>query len=106
MTVVFQPHLYSRTKDLASGFSAALDIAHRTLLLPIYPARELPIPGVSSSLILEGMTSEKKEVVSKEQLIDRLVELRSAGDLDVVVMMGAGDIERLVAPVVEVFSTL
>ena len=106
VTVVFQPHLYSRTKDLAPGFSAALDIAHRTLLLPIYPARELPIPGVTSSLILERMTSEKKEVVSKEQLIDRLVELRSAGDLDVVVMMGAGDIERLVAPVAEVFATL
>ncbi|HSU26857.1 MAG TPA: UDP-N-acetylmuramate--L-alanine ligase, partial [Chitinophagaceae bacterium] len=69
-TVIFQPHLYSRTRDLAEGFAAVLDLADETILLPIYPARELPIPGVSSEMILGRMKNENKQVVSKEDLLN------------------------------------
>jgi len=99
VTVAFQPHLFSRTHDLVDGFAEALSIPQRTILLPIYPARELPMPGVTSEWLLEKIQSADKCVVTKEQLIDHLKELKAKGDLDVLVMMGAGvDIERLVQP--------
>jgi len=99
VTVAFQPHLYSRTHDLVDGFAEALSIPQRTILLPIYPAREEPIPGVTSEWLLEKIQSTDKCVVRKEELIDHLKALRAKGDLDVLVMMGAGvDIERLVQP--------
>lgn len=110
VTVCFQPHLYSRTHDLVEGFAEALALPHRTLLLPIYPARELPIPGVTSEWLMEKIKeqalangnntlAEEINVVAKEDLISRLQDLRAQGKLDVVVMMGAGvDIERLVKP--------
>lgn len=102
ITVCFQPHLYSRTNDLVDGFASALSIPDRTILLPIYPARELPIPGVTSEWLLGKIESADKCVVEKDQLIDRLKTLKREGQLDVVVMMGAGvDIERLVAPALE-----
>jgi UDP-N-acetylmuramate--alanine ligase len=90
MVVVFQPHLYSRTQDQAVGFSATLDLADEVILLPIYPARELPIPGVSSDMLLENMKLDKKRVMSKEQLLawaatteDKLIVMAGAGDIDV-----------------------
>lgn len=108
VTVAFQPHLYSRTHDLVDGFAEALSIPQRTILLPIYPAREQPIPGITSEWLLgkireheqkAGLPAGERYVVSKEELIDHLVQLRQQNDLDVLVMMGAGvDIERLVAP--------
>ncbi len=99
VTVAFQPHLYSRTQDLVDGFASALSIPQRTILLPIYPAREEPIPGVTSEWLLSKIQSNDKCVVKKEELIDHLKALRAQGDLDVLVMMGAGvDIERLVQP--------
>lgn len=107
VTVAFQPHLYSRTHDLVEGFATALGIPQRTILLPIYPAREQPIPGVTSQWLLEkiqeadqlaGRTAQRY-VKSKEELVAHLCELRAQGELDVLVMMGAGvDIERLVQP--------
>lgn len=99
LTVVFQPHLYSRTRDLADGFAEALSLADRCILLPIYPAREQPIEGVSSEMLLNRMTVGEREICPKEALISRLTELQNAGDIDLLVMMGAGDIERLVIPV-------
>jgi UDP-N-acetylmuramate--alanine ligase len=99
LTVVFQPHLFTRTRDLAEGFAEALSLPDRTLLLPIYPARELPIEGVTSEMLLARMTTPLKEVCPKEQLIDRLKALKAEGEIDVVVMMGAGDIDRMVIPV-------
>jgi UDP-N-acetylmuramate--alanine ligase len=99
LTVVFQPHLFSRTRDLADGFAEALSLPDRTVLLPIYPARELPIEGVTSEMLLAKMTTPLKEVCPKEQLIDRLKALQAEGEIDVLVMMGAGDIDRLVVPV-------
>lgn len=102
VTVAFQPHLYSRTHDLVDGFASALSIPQRTILLPIYPAREEPIPGVTSEWLLGKIKSNDKCVVKKEELINRLKELRAQGELDVLVMMGAGvDIERLVQPACE-----
>jgi UDP-N-acetylmuramate--alanine ligase len=59
LTVIFQPHLYTRTRDFAPGFAAALSLADEVILLPIYPAREEPIPGVSSEMILEQVTNTK-----------------------------------------------
>lgn len=99
ITVCFQPHLYSRTHDLVDGFAQALAIPDRTILLPIYPARELPIPGVTSEWLLQQIDSADKRLVQIPDLVAELLRLRQEGQLDVVVMMGAGvDIERLVAP--------
>lgn len=101
LTVVFQPHLYSRTRDLADGFAKALSLADRCILLPIYPAREKPIEGVCSEMLQDRMTIDEREICPKETLIPRLVELQKSGDIDILVMMGAGDIEKLVIPVKE-----
>ena len=70
-TVIFQPHLYTRTRDLADGFAEVLDMADEVILLPIYPARELPIEGVSSEMILDKMKSKNKRVLDKEG-VDRI----------------------------------
>ncbi len=104
VTVVFQPHLFSRTRDLAPGFAEALAIPDRTILLPIYPAREQPIPGVTSEWLLSLVRSADKTLASREDLIARLKALKEAGQLDVLVMMGAGDIERLVIPACEALA--
>jgi UDP-N-acetylmuramate--alanine ligase len=92
ITLVFQPHLYSRTRDFADGFAASLDLADEVILLPIYPARELPIEGVNSEMILNKMKLENKRVLSKNKLSDyikqnqpKLVVMAGAGDIDVVV---------------------
>ena len=91
LTVIFQPHLYTRTRDFAPGFAAALSLADEGILLPIYPAREEPIPGVTSEMILEQVTSTKKCIYSKENLI-RSIEL---SNFDVLLTAGAGDIANL-----------
>lgn len=103
-TIVFQPHLFSRTKDLAKGFAESLDLADRILLLPIYPARELPVPGVSSQMILDKMENQNATVVSKEELLDylagdylKLADQSSLGE--VLITAGAGDIDKLVEPI-------
>ncbi|MEI6188800.1 MAG: UDP-N-acetylmuramate--L-alanine ligase [Chitinophagia bacterium] len=90
MVLVFQPHLYSRTQDQCDGFVATLDKADEVILLPIYPARELPIEGVSSDMLINKMTISKKQVMSKEALLqwaattnDKLIVMAGAGDIDV-----------------------
>jgi UDP-N-acetylmuramate--alanine ligase len=90
-TVVFQPHLYSRTRDFASGFAESLDLADRVILLPVYPARELPIEGVSSNMIADLMKTEVL-LVNKEDLTDLLKEKQPA----LLIAAGAGDIDQLV----------
>lgn len=101
ITVVFQPHLYSRTHDLVEGFAQALSIPDRTILLPIYPAREQPIPGVTSEWLLEKVSCTDKCCVLQTDLVEHLMALKATGKLDVLVMMGAGvDIERLLPQVV------
>ena len=89
MVLVFQPHLYSRTQDQCDGFVATLDQADEVILLPIYPARELPIPGVTSEMLLRKMTLSNKKIMSKEELLnwakntsDKLIVMAGAGDID------------------------
>ena len=89
---VFQPHLYSRTRDLAQEFADALSSLDEIVLLPVYPAREKPIPGVSTHLIMHKIKTMNRYLVSKEQMPDVVVALCP----DVVLTMGAGDIDRLV----------
>jgi UDP-N-acetylmuramate--alanine ligase len=100
ITAVFQPHLYTRTRDFAQGFSDSLSLADQVILLDIYPARELPIPGVSSQMLLEGITSTRKTVCSKDNLLE---ELNKSG-MEVLVTLGAGDIDALVQPIQENFK--
>jgi UDP-N-acetylmuramate--alanine ligase len=92
LTVIFQPHLFSRTKDFAKGFSESLSLADEVLLLDIYPARELPIPGVTSEMLLKDIETRKKSVIQKEDLLDELKECKP----EVLVTLGAGDIDRLI----------
>lgn len=100
LTVCFQPHLYSRTYDFYKGFAQSLDIADQVLLLDIYPARELPIPGVTSRLVAENMTKPCR-ILSKEHLLETLrMEIESG----VVVTVGAGDIDRLVPQIKQLLS--
>ncbi|WP_225974686.1 glutamate ligase domain-containing protein [Arachidicoccus ginsenosidivorans] len=95
LTVVFQPHLYSRTNDLAKQFAQALDKADEVILLPIYPARELPIEGVSSELILNGMHLEQKRILEKDALLSTIEKENP----ELLVLCGAGDIAELLKPV-------
>jgi UDP-N-acetylmuramate--alanine ligase len=98
--VVFQPHLYSRTRDFADGFAQVLSEADGLLLLPIYPARELPIAGVTSEWLLQMMPIDKlpmAQVVEKTQLVERVTNIvESWAEPCVVMTLGAGDIDRLV----------
>lgn len=89
---IFQPHLYSRTQDLADGFAEVLSTLDEAILMPIYPARELPIPGVTSKLILQKMNTMNKYYCTPEQVLELVPALYA----DVVLTMGAGDIDRLV----------
>jgi UDP-N-acetylmuramate--alanine ligase len=102
-TVVFQPHLFTRTRDFANEFGNILDMADEVILLPIYPARELPIEGVTSDMILTDMKMAKASVKTKEELLDYLKS--SAGILEdkefgaLFITAGAGDIDTLVEPI-------
>jgi UDP-N-acetylmuramate--alanine ligase len=97
ITGIFQPHLFSRTRDHAEGFAAILDELDEVILLPIYPAREKPIKGVSSEMIFEKMKSGKKRLLEKSDIPSRL----DVKNLDVLITIGAGDIDSLAAPIEE-----
>lgn len=92
LTVVFQPHLFTRTRDFAEGFSESLSLADSVILLDIYPARELPIEGVTATMLLERINANHKELVSKGELMSHLDKVSP----EVLVTLGAGDIDRLV----------
>ncbi len=100
ITAIFQPHLFTRTRDFASGFSESLGLADELLMLDIYPARELPIPGVDSNMILDKVDLSKKEICSKEELVERVLSWSP----EVVVTIGAGDIDQLVLPLKNAMS--
>ncbi len=102
LTGIFQPHLYSRTRDFAADFAASLSLLDELVLLDIYPAREAPIPGVTSRIIFDKVTIPDKRMVRKDELLD-LVR-REAGRWEVVLMVGAGDIDRLVEPVKQILE--
>jgi UDP-N-acetylmuramate--alanine ligase len=107
-TVIFQPHLYTRTRDLADGFAEVLDLADEVILLPIYPARELPIEGVSSQMILNKMKNAHKRVMSKEALMkwveNDFFETMKKGDGEVLITAGAGDIDGMVEPIKQILA--
>lgn len=97
ITAIFQPHLFSRTSDFKLEFAQALDMADEIILLDIYPAREEPIPGITSQTILDLMENEKKVLIPKDYLIEEL----ESRNLDVVVTMGAGDIDKEVPKIAQ-----
>ncbi|HYF69810.1 MAG TPA: UDP-N-acetylmuramate--L-alanine ligase [Ohtaekwangia sp.] len=101
LTVIFQPHLYSRTRDFAEGFSESLSLADELFLMEIYPARELPIPGVDAGIIFDDVKSSVKVRCNKEDLMQKL----EATELDVVVTVGAGDIDTFVEPIKKMLIT-
>ena len=102
-TVIFQPHLYTRTRDLADGFAEVLDMADEVVLLPVYPARELPIAGVSSEMILSKMKNKNKMVLNKEEL-KAWIEKEFKKQGKVIVTAGAGDIDLLVEPIKQILK--
>ena len=104
VTIIFQPHLFSRTKDFADGFARSLDMANEVLLLPIYPARELPIEGVTSDMIASRMQNKKVKVVSKELAVEKIKQLVNEDMLDILITAGAGDIDTLVGPLSSVIN--
>jgi UDP-N-acetylmuramate--alanine ligase len=92
---IFQPHLYSRTRDFAEGFAKSLDLLDEIILLPIYPARELPIAGITSETLLDRMMNPHKEVCQKEELL-KVLEKK---DFEILLTIGAGDIDQMVKPI-------
>ena len=97
MTAVFQPHLYTRTRDFAPEFAEALSGADKLILLDIYPAREEPIPGVTSKIIFDDVTAAEKVLLRREELMDYISE----EPVELLVTLGAGDIDRFVGPIAE-----
>lgn len=95
ITGVFQPHLYSRTRDFAAEFGSSLSQLDELLLMDIYPAREKPVPGIDANIILKEVSGIKKELCPKE----KLMEVLSGKELDVLLTLGAGDIDRFVEPI-------
>ncbi len=95
VTAVFQPHLYSRTRDFADDFAESLGLADRLILLDIYPAREQPIPGITSELILQKTNSRDKTLCSKQDLLPHLKKK----PVEVLVTIGAGEIDQYIEPI-------
>jgi UDP-N-acetylmuramate--alanine ligase len=95
ITGIFQPHLYSRTKDFADGFAEALDQLDEAILLPIYPARELPMEGVESELILNKMRLNNKSLMKMGEVVSYLDNCENK----VIMTIGAGDIDLLRIPI-------
>jgi UDP-N-acetylmuramate--alanine ligase len=109
-TIIFQPHLFTRTRDLADGFAEVLDLADEVILLPIYPARELPIEGVNSEMILKKMKIESKKVMSKDDLLKWIkndyVKNVNTEFGQVLITAGAGDIDMMVEPIKEILEKI
>ncbi|MBK6380654.1 MAG: UDP-N-acetylmuramate--L-alanine ligase [Chitinophagaceae bacterium] len=99
-TVIFQPHLYSRTNDFADGFAETLDLADEVILLPIYPARELPMEGVNSEMVLNKMKINNKQVLSKEAVLEWVRDNK----IELLITAGAGDIDTLVEPIKKILN--
>ena len=100
MTAIFQPHLYTRTRDFAPEFAEALSKADKLILLDIYPARELPIPGVTSEIIFKDVTCAEKVLLQRRELMDYLQN----EELELVVTIGAGDIDRFVGEIAKMLE--
>ena len=103
ITAIFQPHLYTRTRDFADGFAESLSCVDKLILLDIYPAREEPIPGVTSEIIFKDVTAPEKVLLNKGELMDYMKGVGLTGK-DVFVTIGAGDIDRFIEPIRELLS--
>jgi len=97
---VFQPHLFTRTRDFAESFASSLDLLDETILLDIYPAREIPIPGVTSEIILDKMKRKNITLCS----IDKVISILKEKQFDVLMTMGAGNIDKLIEPICEMLK--
>ncbi len=98
---VFQPHLFSRTRDFADDFARSLELLDEVVLLEIYPAREKPIPGVNSKMLLDKLETEKKNLMSNQELLEKLQQEKP----EVLLTLGAGNIDLIVEPIVKLFAT-
>jgi UDP-N-acetylmuramate--alanine ligase len=99
---LFQPHLYSRTRDFVDGFAESLSLADEVLLLDIYPARELPIPGVTSAIIFDKITTKEKTLCTKSEVL----ALIKTKNIEVILTLGAGDIDTLIEPIKNYLNTI
>ena len=95
ITGIFQPHLYTRTRDFVNEFAIALSVLDEVLLLDIYPARELSLEGVTSEWLLNKIKSSSKKVVSKSEAIRKA----TTDSNEIILTMGAGDIDQIVEPI-------
>jgi UDP-N-acetylmuramate--alanine ligase len=100
LTAIFQPHLYTRTRDFADDFAKVLSAVDKLILLDIYPAREEPIPGVTSKLIYDKVTAPEKVLITKEELMDYLAN----EPVDVLATFGAGNIDRFIEPITKMLA--
>jgi len=100
VTGIFQPHLYTRTRDFADGFARSLSELDELILLDIYPARELPIPGITSEIIFKKVSSGNKILCSRENLMTEL----QGRHPDILLTMGAGDIDQFIEPIIKMLS--
>lgn len=101
ISAIFQPHLYSRTRDFAGDFAKALSLLDELILTEIYPAREQPIPGVTSQIILDQVTCKEKELCEKKMLLEKIKER----NFEVLITLGAGDIDRLLPDIKAILET-
>ncbi|MDE5838396.1 MAG: UDP-N-acetylmuramate--L-alanine ligase, partial [Paramuribaculum sp.] len=97
LTVAFQPHLYSRTRDFAQQFADALSLADEVILLDIYPAREEPIPGVTSEIIFDKVKTPDKVMISKQELTNTIKKC----NFEILLTAGAGDMSEMLPEIVE-----
>lgn len=103
LRVIFQPHLFTRTRDFAEGFSQSLSLADEVVLLAIYPARELPLPGITSEMLLANITAPVKSIQTKKEVLENA---QHHADFDVLATVGAGDIDTLVPALKAILLTL
>jgi len=100
ITGIFQPHLFTRTRDLADDFARSLEMLDELLLLDIYPARELPIEGIDSQFLLDRVNLQHKKVIGKNRILDELAENKP----EILLTLGAGDIDQLTQPITNALS--
>jgi len=100
LTTIFQPHLFTRTRDFADGFAEVLSMTDELIMLDIYPARELPIEGVNSAMILDKVSIEAKQILSKEQTLDYIRMQKP----ELLLTVGAGDIDTLIIQLKEILT--
>lgn len=100
LTTIFQPHLFTRTRDFAEGFAEVLGMTDELIMLDIYPARELPIEGVNSAMILDQVKISRKQIMNKQEVLEYIRKVKP----ELILTVGAGDIDTLVEPIKNVFQ--